>query len=98
MQRLYLTRRNLLTLLSKLDRKSEGEVTACTIVKRDVLHPQFPSTDEIMVTALEDAEYYTDREPGEVLIVDEPTRVAPASQCDCFSMGVHNCPEHGRKR
>jgi hypothetical protein len=22
----------------------------------------------------------------------------PVSQCDCFSMGVHNCPEHGGKR
>jgi hypothetical protein len=34
-----------------------------------------PSTDAVMVTALEDAEYYTDREAGEVLIVDEPRNV-----------------------
>lgn len=86
-----------MTLLSKMDRKAKGEITACTIVKQDVKHTQFPCSDAIMVTALEDAEYYTDREPGEVLIVDAP--VAPvASQCDCFSMGVHNCSEHGSRR
>jgi hypothetical protein len=73
MQRLYLTRRNLLTLLSKLDRRHEGGITACTIVKQDTKHPKYPSTDAVMVTAVEDADYYTDREPGEVLIVDDPT-------------------------
>jgi hypothetical protein len=75
MQRLYLTRRNLLTLLSKLDRKAGGETTARTIVKQDTKHPRYPSTDIIFVTAIEDKEYYTDREPGEVLIVDEPRSI-----------------------
>ncbi len=66
MQQLYLSRRNLLTLLSKLDRKKAGEPTVCTLVKRDTMHPKYPSTDMIYITALEDAEYYTDREPGKV--------------------------------
>jgi hypothetical protein len=75
MQRVYLTRRNLLTLLSKLDRKAEGAETACTIVKQDTKHPQYPCSDAIMVTALEDKDYYTDREAGEVFIVDEPRSI-----------------------
>ena len=72
MQRLYLTRRNLLTLLSKLDRVKAGEESVCTLVKRDTSHPKFPCTDVIVITALEDTEYYTEREAGVVLSADEP--------------------------
>lgn len=72
MQTLYLSRRNLLTLLSKLDRAAAGENTACTLVKQDTLHPHYPSTDIIQVTAVEDSEYYTDREPGVLFPADEP--------------------------
>jgi hypothetical protein len=72
MQRVYLTRRNLLTLLAKLDRQAQGDMTACTIVKTDTKHSLYPCTDTIVVTAIEDAIYYIDREPGEVLAVDEP--------------------------
>jgi hypothetical protein len=75
MQRVYLTRRNLITLLSKLDRQAAGEFTTCTLVKQDTKHALYPCTDVIAVTAVEDADYYTDREPGEVLIVDEPRRI-----------------------
>jgi hypothetical protein len=64
MQHVYLTRRNLLSLISKLDRKEECEFTRCTLVKRDIAHPKYPCTDEIIVTAVEDADYYTDREAG----------------------------------
>ena len=64
-----------MTLLSKLDRQAAGDFTACTIVKQDTRHPHYPSTDIIAVTALEDAEYYTDREAGDVLIVDTPTNL-----------------------
>ena len=72
MQKLYLTRRNLLILLSKLDRKKAGEQTERTLLKCDTTHPKFPCTDIISVTALEDAEYYTEREAGIVLPADEP--------------------------
>lgn len=72
MQRVYLTRRNLLTLLSKLDRQRQGEHTACTIVKNDTVHPVYPCSDQIYVTALEDEEYYTDRRPGVVHPKDTP--------------------------
>lgn len=64
MQQVYLTRRNLLTLLSKLDRAKAGETTERTIIKTDVVHPVYPCSDTLRITALEDAEYYTDRELG----------------------------------
>ena len=61
----YLSRRNLLTLLSKLDRRAEGEFTHCTIIKNDTVHPVFPQSHAaIKVTAVEDGDYYIDRPPG----------------------------------
>jgi hypothetical protein len=73
MIQLYLTRRNLLTLLSKLDRnKILRTASACTILKRDTQHPKYPLKEPIAITALENADYYTDREPGKVHPEDEP--------------------------
>lgn len=72
-ERVYLTRRNLLTLLSKLDRQAAGDVTMCTIVKYDNVHSKYPQTmDAIEVVAVEDADYYTDRDPGGMHPLDEP--------------------------
>lgn len=71
MQTLYLTRRNLLTLLSKLDRVRAGEQSKCTLIKQDTAHPIYPSTDVVKVIALEDEVYY-DRVPGEVHPKDAP--------------------------
>jgi hypothetical protein len=79
MQQVYLTRRNLLTLLNKLDRTAKGDPSACTIVKFDRVHPKYPCTDVISVTAVEDADYYIDREPGRMLEKDEPK---PPSELD----------------
>lgn len=75
MQQVYLTRRNLLTLLSKLDRVKNGEISACTLVKQDTVHPVYPCSDVISVTAVEDADYYTNREPGELHPKDVPRMV-----------------------
>jgi hypothetical protein len=75
MQQLYLTRRNLLTLLSKLDRVRRGETSACTLVKQDTLHPIYPCSAVTLVTALEDEAYYTDRPAGPVHALDEPPEV-----------------------
>lgn len=73
MQTVYLSRRNLQTLLNKLDRVKAGEHSFCTIIKNDKTHPKYPqTTDEIMITAVEDDDYYKDRNPGEILKVDEP--------------------------
>lgn len=73
MDHIYLSRRNLLTLLAKLDRNRAGGNSAVTLIKRDVKHPTFPQTlPAIAVTAIEDDTYY-DRPPGDVLEQDEPT-------------------------
>ncbi len=75
MERVYLSRRNLLTLLSKLDRKKNGEQTQSTLIKHDNIHPKYPQTmDEIEVVAIEDEEYYTNRMPGRVHPLDCPNK------------------------
>lgn len=63
---LYLTRRNLLALLEKLDHVAAGGVSTCSLGKQDTVHSKYPMTgaDIIMVTAVEDDDYYTDRSPG----------------------------------
>lgn len=66
MTTVYLTRRNLRTLLSKLDRARRGDETARTLIKCDTRHPRFPCSDVTVVIAVEDDDYYTDRNPGEV--------------------------------
>lgn len=70
----YLSRRNLLTLLSKLDRAAEGEETLCTIIKTDTQHEQYPCDYVTRVIAVEDADYYRDRAAGEVYPADDPDR------------------------
>jgi hypothetical protein len=73
MQQLYLTRRNLLTLLNKLDRTKRGDASACAIIKYDNKHKLYPQTmSACAVVAVEDADYYTDRDPGEINIKDVP--------------------------
>lgn len=68
----YLTRRNLLTLLSKLDRAKAGDTSACTIIKHDTEHPTHPqSHSDITITAVEDGVYYVDRAAGGVHPLDE---------------------------
>ena len=73
MDQIYLTRRNLQTLLNKLDRKKAGEETERTIVKCDYLHQRYAQTmEECRVTAVEDEEYYIDRPAGMVYHKDVP--------------------------
>ena len=72
MEQVYLTRRNLLTLLSKLDRRAKGELTSCTLIKNDTIHLKYPCSSPTAITAIEDGEYYTDRMPGPVHPKDEP--------------------------
>lgn len=78
---LYLSRRNLLTLLSKLDRKAAGESTQCTVIKN-----QNPASDafkqtmvQCAVVAVEDNEYYgaQNRPAGMMHPADEPNTTVP---------------------
>jgi hypothetical protein len=65
--KVYLTRRNLLTLLSKLARKGNGENTACTIVKADNLHEKYPQTlKKLSIVAVEYGSNFT----GQTLYID----------------------------
>jgi hypothetical protein len=57
MHRLYLSRRNLETLLAKLDRGAPQSA----IVKNDTSHRKYPTTVPTLVIALEDATYYEGR-------------------------------------
>jgi hypothetical protein len=73
-QQIYLSRRNLLTLLNKLNRKIAGGETACSIIKKDNTHKLYPQTMAVIqVTALEDTDYYVDRIAGEVHPLDDPS-------------------------
>jgi hypothetical protein len=76
MERVFLSRRNLQALLSKLDRVKRGESSHCTLIKNDNAHPDYPQTmDSIVVTAVEDDKYYAYREAGEVHPADDPTQI-----------------------
>lgn len=73
----YLSKRNLLTLLSKLDRFEKGEETKCAIIKyANPLDPYFlrmdSSVEEVMVIAIPDDKYYVGRGAGEVHPEDDP--------------------------
>ena len=70
MHHIYLTRRNLQTLLNKLDRPESSRA----IVKQDTVHPEYPCSTRCVVTAVEDDEYYKDRDPGDVSHKDQPAQ------------------------
>lgn len=72
MNTVYLTRRNLLTLLNKLDRVKAGGESACAIIKHDTEHKKYPCSIATIVAAVEDDDYYNDRSPGSVWPDDEP--------------------------
>ena len=63
MQTVYLSRRNILTLLSKLDRQKAGEETACAIVKRQDRGSPYCMTVPVMLVGAAEpgcsAEYCT---------------------------------------
>ena len=72
-QTVYLSRRNLVTLINKLDRQKAGGLSACTLIKNDTAHAKYPQTmHSINVVAVEDTEYYADRPAGAVLPIDDP--------------------------
>ena len=74
--KVYLSRRNLLMLLSKLDRDAAGEDTACTIIKvKQKAGTAYNQTmKEIMIIAVQDEDYYPaqNRHAGEVHPLDTP--------------------------
>ena len=75
MKRIYLSRRNLEVLLSKLNRAAAGEQTACAIIKyRNPADPPeyTQSLDQVQIVAVEDTRYYASRAAGEMHPADTP--------------------------
>ena len=73
MGQLFLSRRNLIGLLAKLDRNVQypGD-SRCTLQKNNVPgDPYLSDPDHILVTALEDEIYYAKREPGPMVAQEE---------------------------
>ena len=69
---IYLSKRNLLALLSKLDRQAAGDATACAIVKySNPTDPYCNTIDQVVVTAVADEEFYANRAPGVMHPLDE---------------------------
>jgi hypothetical protein len=77
MNRLFLSRRNLLTLINKLDRnRNGGPKSACSLIfSPEPDHPRCPTNVEITVTAVEDDQKYLDRRAGRVM--DAPNGAVP---------------------
>lgn len=73
METIYLSERNLRTLLSKVERYKAGEETFCTLIKNaNPLDPYCQTMDKIMVIGIPDEKYYTARMAGEVHPADRP--------------------------
>lgn len=71
-EQVFLSRRNLLILLSKLDRVAAGEHSSCTVIKyRNETDPFVQSMDAIAVTAVEDKDFYAARNAGAMHPNDE---------------------------
>lgn len=71
--RIYLSKRNLLTLLSKLERLEAGQETKCAIIKyANPLDPYCNTMEEVMVVAIPDEKFYTKRSAGAVHPLDTP--------------------------
>lgn len=69
---LYLSRRNLIALLSKLDRQEAGDETACAIIKyANPADPYCNTIDQVTVIAVADEKFYTNRQPGVMHPLDE---------------------------
>ena len=61
----YLSRRKLNTLLSKLDRKQAGDTTACSIIKSQTpeMLEHWQAMKEVQIIAVKDSEYYSPHAP-----------------------------------
>jgi len=80
--KIYLSRRNLLALLSKLDRDAKGDDTACAIIKHQQPTPEYRQTmDTVMVIAVQDEDYYVaqKRSAGEMHPLEEAVITKPST-------------------
>lgn len=65
MERVYLSKRNLLALLAKLERVEKGEHSFCTIINFQNPGADYDQTmDTVAITAVPDEEYYKTQPKG----------------------------------
>ena len=78
--KIYLSKRNLQVLLSKVERYERGEETLCTITKyknrQDPYCMEIGDEEEVDVIAIPDAKYYVGREAGPMHEKDTPHETA----------------------
>jgi hypothetical protein len=82
MPKVYLSHRNLMALVSKLEREAAGEKTECAIVKMQIDSPAYrQSMSKIMVIAVPDEVYYGSqgRAAGLMHPRDEKTLKTPST-------------------
>jgi hypothetical protein len=73
MERIYLSERNLRSLLNKIERFKQGDTTQCTIIKyANPLDPYCQTVEAIEVVAIPDDRYYTARKGGKMHPLDDP--------------------------
>ena len=80
--KIYLSRRNLLALLSKLDAEAAGEETSCMIIKKQPASPEYRQTmATIAVIAVDDEAFYgsQQRAAGEMHPREEEKLAKPST-------------------
>ena len=64
---------SLISPWNKLDRRKAGGQTHCKIIKYDDGNAAYPQTmDAVLITAVEDDDYYTERPAGDIHELDVP--------------------------
>lgn len=85
---LYLSKRNLLTLLSKLERFESGQETQCAIIKNsnnlDPYNMRIGCEDSVMVIAIPDEKFYVNRKAGQMHPDDDPDPSQASDEISIF--------------
>lgn len=88
MDKLYLSKRNIATLLKKLDSVRDGEVSTCTIIKNDTAHPVYAQTvRRVGVMAVETQDAYVNGVSPR-LQLSRPTLMALVDRIEQHSDGA----------
>jgi hypothetical protein len=96
--KLYLSRRNLQTLLDKLDAQKNGAFTACSIIKfKNYTDSLVSDLEGVQIIAVEDNELYNGREPGKVVDVKDLPLNSKPTPADVDKSILHHMANPGRR-
>lgn len=93
MNHVYLSRRNLLSLLNKMDRTLNGDTSNCTIIKyKNDGDPCQQTMDTLIVTGVEDDVFYANRPAGIMHEKDDPSSMDPQDKVrpHTTGLGIHD--------